>query len=66
MTGGGGGLSDFFGSEILAKSDFFGSMKDARIFFGCEEKQRDFLGLRKKDCLRDFFGYAIKSNDFFG
>ena len=27
--GGGGGPSDFFGSEILAKSDFFGSMKDA-------------------------------------
>ena len=31
---GGGGPSDFFGSEILAKGDFFGSMKDATIFFG--------------------------------
>ena len=36
-----GGPSDFFGSEILAKSAF-GSMKDARIFLGHEEKQRDF------------------------
>ena len=31
---GGGGPSDFFGSEILAKSDFVGSMKDTGIFFG--------------------------------
>ena len=46
----GGGPSDFFGSEILAKSKFFGSMKDAGIFLGREKKnQRDFLGLRKKD-----------------
>ena len=29
-----GGPSDFLGSEILAKSDFFGSMKDARVFLG--------------------------------
>ena len=29
--GGGGGPSDFFGSEILAKSDLFGSMKGAGI-----------------------------------
>ena len=27
----GGSPSDFFGSEILAESDFFGSMKDAGI-----------------------------------
>ena len=34
------GLSDFFGSDILAKSgDFFGSQK----------KNRDFFGLQKKD-----------------
>ena len=39
---------DFFGSEILAKSDIFGSMKDAGIFLGREKKQRDFLGLREK------------------
>ena len=29
----GGGLSDFFWSEILAKGDFFGSMKNAGIFW---------------------------------
>ena len=33
-----GGPSDFFGSEILAISDFFGSMKDAGIFFGLQKK----------------------------
>ena len=45
-----GGPSDFFGSEILAQSDFFGSMKDAGIFFWvAKKKQRDFLGLRKMD-----------------
>ena len=54
MTGDGGGgrkgyLSDFFGSEILAKSDFFGSIKDDKIFLGCKKKQRDFFGLRRKD-----------------
>ena len=48
MTGG-GGPSDFLGSEILAKSDFFGSMKDAGIFLGREKKQRDIFGLRKKN-----------------
>ena len=53
MTGG-GGPSDFLGFEILAQSDFFGSMKDAGNFLGRKEKQRDF------------FGYAKKSSDFFG
>ena len=49
MTEGGGGVpSDFFGSEILARSDLFGSMKDAGIFLG-PEKERDFFVLRKKD-----------------
>ena len=33
-NGGGGGPKDFFGSDILAKRDFFGSMKDAGIFLG--------------------------------
>ena len=50
-----GGSSDFFGSEILAKGDFFGSMKDAGIFLG-----------RKKKELRDFFGYAKKVVIFLG
>ena len=49
MTGG-GVPSDFFGSEILAKSDLFGSMKDAGIFLCREKKNRGiFWGLRKKD-----------------
>ena len=35
MTGGGGGgPRDFFGSDILAKKDFFGSRKQHRDFFG--------------------------------
>ena len=51
MGGGGGeGVSKcFFGSEILTKSDFLGSIKDTRIFLGHEKKQRDFFGLRKRD-----------------
>ena len=38
VQGGRGGPSDSFGSEILAKSDFLGSMKDARIFLGLQKK----------------------------
>ena len=53
MTGGGGGAGGgsewFFGSEILARSDFFGSMKYDGIFLGHEKTQRDVLGLGKKD-----------------
>ena len=45
----GGGPSDFFGSEILAKSDFLGSMKDAGIFLGRGKKNQGFLGVAKKD-----------------
>ena len=48
MTEGGGGPSDFFGSEILAKSDFFGSMKDVEIFLGRQKKQ-GFFGLRRNN-----------------
>ena len=34
----GGGVSKcFFGFEILAKRDFFGSVKDVRIFSGHEK-----------------------------
>ena len=50
--GGLGGLSDFFGSEILAKSDFFGSMKDAGInrgiSLGCEKRTMGFFGVCQK------------------
>ena len=44
----GGGPSDFFGSEILAKRDVLGSMKDAGIILGREKKQRFFLGYEKR------------------
>ena len=43
MTG--GGPNDFFGSDILAKRDFFGSMKDAGIFLGRENNRGIFLGI---------------------
>ena len=48
MTGGGeggGGPNVFFGSDILAKRDFFGSMKDAGIFLGRENNRGIFLGI---------------------
>ena len=44
-----GGPSDFFGSEILAKGDFFGSMKDIGIFLGREKKTEVFFGGCKKN-----------------
>ena len=59
MTGGGGGPSDFFGSEILVQSDFFGSMKDAGILLGRKKNERDFFGVAKKGS-RVLFGYAKK------
>ena len=52
------GPSDFFGFEILAKSDFLGSTKDAGIFLGREKKNREiFLGMLKKVVI--FLGYKI-------
>ena len=70
-----GGPSDFFGSEILAKGNFFGSMKDAKIFWGHEKITEGFFGFAKKE-LRDFLGCVKKvvifwedqfrSCDFFG
>ena len=33
---------------LLAQSDFFGSMKDARIFLGCKRKTGIFLGCKKR------------------
>ena len=65
MGEGAGDPSDFFGSEILAKSDFFRSVKDARNFLGLRKKTKRFLGGCKKG-QREFFGYAKKSSDFFG
>ena len=40
----GQGMKDFFGSEIFAKKDFFGSLKGARIFWG-HEKIQGFFGV---------------------
>ena len=40
-----GGPRDFFGSDILAKRDFFWSMKDAGIFLGRENSTGIFLGI---------------------
>ena len=56
MTGG-GGPSDFFGSEILAKvifwvyerrRDFLGHEKNRDIFGGCKKRTKGFLGVRYK------------------
>ena len=60
----GEGVGDIFGSEILAQSDFFGSMKDAGIFLG-HKKNRGFLGLRKKDW-GIFWGMLKKVVKFLG
>ena len=43
--GGGGGPKDFSGSDVLAKRDFFGSMKDAGIFLGHENNRGIFMGI---------------------
>ena len=47
--GEGGDPSLFFGSKLLAKSDFFGSMKEARVFLGCIKRTKGFFwGMLKK------------------
>ena len=43
MTGGPEGF--FLGSDILAKRDFLGSVKDAAIFLGRENNTGIFLGI---------------------
>ena len=48
----------FFGSDILAKTDFLGSMKDVGNF-GSQKKQRDLFWVARKG-LRDSLGYAKK------
>ena len=57
---------DFFESEILAKSDFLGSMKDgSRVGSMGREKNRGiFLGCDKRT--KAIFGYAKKRSDFLG
>ena len=41
----GRGPKDFFGADILARRDFLGSMKDARIFLGRENNTGIFWGI---------------------
>ena len=62
--GGEGGLSGFFGSEILAKNDFFASMKDASFFGGCEKDRGIFWGCEKRT--KGFFVCAKKVAIFWG
>ena len=50
------GPSDFFGSEILLKSDFFGSMKDAGIVLGHEKKKTRGICLGCEKRTKVFFG----------
>ena len=45
---GGGGPSNFFGSEILAQSDFLGSMKRHRNVFGSQKNRGIFWGCEKR------------------
>ena len=62
-VGEGGGQKDYCGSEILAKRDFFGSMKSAEILFGAQISTIlllvwDFF--RSRQILKfGFFGYKI-------
>ena len=53
------GPSDSFGSEILAKSDFFWVYERRRAFFGSQKQTEGFSWVAKKG-LRDFFGYDKK------
>ena len=63
--GGGGGVRVIFcGSEILAKSDFFGVYERCQDFLGSREKAEGYFWVVKKG-LRYFFGYAKKSSDVF-
>ena len=49
MGEGRAGPSDFLGgSEILAKSDIFGFMKDVGIFFGREKSRGIFWGCEER------------------
>ena len=62
MTG--GGASDFFGSGILAKSDFW--VYERRWdFFGSRKKTEEFFWIAKKG-LRTFWGMLKKVVIFLG
>ena len=59
------GPSDSFGSEILAKSDFFWVYERRWDFLGLQKQTEGFSWVAKKE-LRDFFGYDKKVVIFFG
>ena len=57
----------FLGLKFWPKVIFFGSMKDAGIFFGRKKKTRGiFWGLQKKGLAKGFFGYVNKVVIFLG
>ena len=58
-----GSPTDFWGSEILAKSDFLGVYERCKDSFG-SRKKGGFFCVAKKG-IRDFLGYA-KKVVFFG
>ena len=60
------GPSDFFESEILVKSDFFGCMKDTWIFLGHEKKTEGFFWVLAKKGLRIFLSMQKKVVIFLG
>ena len=58
MMGGGGVRVFFLGLKILAKGDFFGSMKGHRDFFGSRRKTEGFFWVVKKG-LRDLLKKVV-------
>ena len=64
--GEGGGLIDwsrsklFFGADILAKKDFLGSMKDARICFGSWKNKTEVIFLGCEKTIKGFFWGMLK------
>ena len=59
MTGRGGGPSDYFGYEILAKGDFLGLRKTPGFFWVAKKNTEGFFFACKKE-LRNFFGGMLK------
>ena len=56
--GGGGGPSNFLGSEILAKSDIFGSIKTPGFFWVAKKNRGIFWGWEKRT--KRFFWVCYK------
>ena len=60
-----GGPSDFYGSEILAKSKFFWVCERRRDIFWVAKNTEGFFGVAKKG-LSNILGILKKSSDFLG